>query len=563
VSFLQVTEFEAQAKSDTLSGQTLKQYSIVCYNENNVIQYFAASELQRYLTAIFHVNVPVINKKDIRIGRKYFFLGIGFTPDSLNITGKLTKDSFIKGFKNQNIYLGGTDDQNIKSVKIDFSRRSENANFGTLYAVYDFLENDLGVHWFFPTYLGEYIPSQPNYYLREQVQTVKTPFEQRAFGRTLYHNGDTVMLWMLRNKITYLHNSALFKHNWKNVLPPKVFFDDDSSCFANIYGQRKEFSNNGRSSQLCTTNERTIELFIDQAKKYLKSNPRVKSFSLSPNDNENFCECDNCIKQDIYENISPKYSKMSFRIFSFYKTIYDSLIKYFPNIHMGGLAYKEYSTNLENARIPDDFIIRLAINNIGFGNKECSTIDTVSMIMESWENHNKKEFYCYPYGNSWDYPYLKSHTYQKLIKELDKNKFYQVCFNFYPDWYSQGLDIWLISKMFWNPDVNIDSLKTIYYKSVYPVSNNAIRDFHIKLEKRIANLAVCVPEYHPGKERLNEIFLKLFSNEFLNETRNKLELELKIPNLTLKERNNIANFLKMIDFLTTQQYARSSNKAQQ
>jgi len=544
-----------------LSAETIGEFDIVIYNESSVIQQFAAQELQHYLEKIFKVKPDIKDKSHLDKNGNYFLLGAGFLIDSLQQPDSLPKDAFVKAFHNGNIYLGGKDDLDAISIKKNFYQKAEKANFGTLYAVYDFLENNLGVHWFFPTYLGEFVPHEKVYSFEEQTDRINPAFEQRTFGKTLYYDKDTIMVWMLRNKVSYLSSPTSYKHNWGKMIPPQKFYDSLPTTFAKKNGKREKFTRNNRPAQLCTTNPQTIQLFVRQSLAYLKQHPKVTEFSLSPNDNKNFCECDNCLKQDTCININPVYSRMSCRIFLFYKTIYDSIINYYPDIHIGGFAYKEYAVETGKNILPKDFNIRLAINNIGFGNSECSTLDTLFMIIRSWKDKPNTGFYSFPYGNTWVYPYLKTDAYQKLINELVNHNFHKIKLYFYPDWYNQGLDIWLITKMYWNPEINIDSLKKVYYQSVYPESYPIVHHFHNILQNNINNLNVCIPNYSlPGIKRTREIFLALFPIELLDKTERSLQSFLAEDMLTMKEKENISIFIKMLDFLKTEQQAFSMHQ---
>ncbi len=546
---LTFTHSVCHGQAISLNSETIKDYSIVVYNEQSVIQKKAANELQHYLKLIFGVKLKITNKKRINKDSQFFLLGEGFLTDSLNRTDTLPKDAFIKGIDHGNFYFGGKDDIDAHSVKENFFKKKEKANFGTLYATYDFLENDLGVHWFFPTYLGEHITSDTVFNFEEQILISKPAFVERVFKWThLYYDQDTIMKWFLRNKLNVARSTSF--HSWSKVLSREKYFSECASCFAKVNGLRRNINKMNKPAQLCTTNNDLIQLFIRESVQYLKDNPNKTYFSLSPNDNRFFCECDQCTASDTCFPVVKNYSELSCRIFNFYKVISDSLFAFNPNLEIGGYAYKHFCYPPEQIELSDNFHVRIAVNNYGFGNSKCSTMDTLKSIISSWTGkHKNLGFYSHPYGGFWVYPFLRTKTHQELIQFLANENIDKINLSFYTEWYSQGLDVWLISKMLWEPNINIDSLKGIYYEEVYPKSGSTIKYFHENLETNIERMDFCVPRYRSWEKLIPRIFMEVFNDSLLIRTNELLVNTLNTEIVSSKEQNNIENFLSIIDFL--------------
>lgn len=53
-----------------------------------------------------------------------------------------------------------------------------------------------------------------------------------------------------------------------------------------------------RTDQLCLSNEQVLKLILKTLEQRFKENPEAKYWSVSPNDNNNYCECDLCRKID-------------------------------------------------------------------------------------------------------------------------------------------------------------------------------------------------------------------------------------------------------------------------
>ena len=168
----------------------------------------------------------------------------------------------------------------------------------------------------------------------------------------------------------------------------------------------------------------------------------------------------------------------------------------------------------------------------------------------SWKNQNSNiGFSTYPYGGYWIYPALRTNLYQKLVKTLRRNNFSAVKFVFFPEWYNQGLDIWLISKMLWDSDINIDSLKNQYYSALYPKSKNIIQEFHTYLERRFANINVCVTDFTITSKKNRKLFTSIFQRDTLLIYKNAFTELIDQEKLSSKEKINIENLNKIIDLL--------------
>ncbi len=545
-----------QQVSTLLSKKTIGDYKIIIYSDSSVIQQFAAQELQHYLKAIFKVSPNIISKKKLKKTDSYFLLGEGFLLDSLQLPDTLQKDSFIKAFRKKNIYLGGKDDLDALSVKENFFQRDEKANFGTLYAVYDFLENNLGIHWFFPTHLGEFIPNDSIYSFEPILIQRRSFFNERTFGKSLFYDEDTLFYWMIRNKVSFLKNPTNYQHNWQLILPSSKYFASNPEIYAEQNGKRVMFNKMGKSAQLCTTNPKTIELFLENIKDFLSKHNNCTNLSLSPNDGDEFCECRNCTNLDTIINISSRRSCLSNRIFTFYRILYDSINKYYPELNVGGLAYDKYCAAPRNVDLPKNFNIRLAFNDFGFYRNKCSKLDTLIRIIESWKTKKNVGFYSFPYGSKWVYPFLNTEDYQKIVVKLVENNIRSIKLYFYPDWYTQGLDIWIITKMYWEPNISIDSLKNLFYNDIFPKSNQVIRKFHSELIENINKLDLCDDNYSSYNiVRIRQIFLKLFQANFLKENITQVNNCLNRSNLGDKESHNLSNFKEILNFLLREQNA--------
>ena len=118
---------------------------IVIPAEPNPVEQFAAQELQTYLRKITGVTLPVVKgKTDARTGYKLGrAAGIVFEKDA-------QPDSWRSQLKEGFLEIAGVDGP---------GEETDTRNpAGTLFGVYAYLQNSLGILWLWPGEDGEYIP---------------------------------------------------------------------------------------------------------------------------------------------------------------------------------------------------------------------------------------------------------------------------------------------------------------------------------------------------------------------------------------------------------------------
>ena len=136
---------------------------------------FAAGELQYHLGKVTGT-APAIVKESEKSAMNYHFY-IGDTRAARNSGIKkavLAMDSrILKAVKDGVVFIGG--DRNGVKVGHQWSAACQ----GTLYAVYDYLENDLGIRWIWPGELGEVIPKKEKLEIGSLDRSGKEPLTCR------------------------------------------------------------------------------------------------------------------------------------------------------------------------------------------------------------------------------------------------------------------------------------------------------------------------------------------------------------------------------------------------
>lgn len=256
-------------------------YCIVLPTDHSVSQYFAAQEFKNYIKKSTEVDLEIIIK-DSDLPAKAVILG--HHPEGLT----LMKDVGLDELQDEGFFWKFTDGRLvIAGSKVR----------GTLYGVYSFLEEFLGIQFLDPEFTV--IPETMELYLPRESSVHKPSFEYRMvtylslldpdytskvkcnmnpFGEP--EQGGSIML-----------STAHLTHTFYQLVNPKKYYEDHPEYFAMVDGKR--ISNMG---QLCLSNPDVMRIAADNVLKWFEEDPRIMSMGVIQNDIFNYCECDNCRK---------------------------------------------------------------------------------------------------------------------------------------------------------------------------------------------------------------------------------------------------------------------------
>ena len=157
VCLLQILiSFSCKDRTFNIVKEDIGSVAIVIPDTANSIVLFAAEELKKHLDLVFGGNIPISDLSAGNKFRKQFMVGI--TPDGYS--KKLDPEEAVYLIRKNRIYIFGDDEINIrysadKPGELKNKIQSEVLNLsnnrtGTLFAVYNFLENEFGIKWIKP-----------------------------------------------------------------------------------------------------------------------------------------------------------------------------------------------------------------------------------------------------------------------------------------------------------------------------------------------------------------------------------------------------------------------------
>lgn len=211
-----------------------------------------------------------------------------------------------------------------------------NQGAGQLYAGYELLRR-LGCRFYLPHPDGEVVPQKRTISL-DGINLVHKPnFLHRVFWASYaphnMHHSDWYKSWEPK---VYQGGLALnHGHNYEYVVSPRKYFTTHPEYFSLV----KENGTMVRSDhdQLCLSHPDLPKIFADAACAAFEGDPKLRAYSLSPNDFGRWCECDKCKAMDAPE----KEGGVSTRVLAFNNKVAELVAPKYPDRWL--TYYADYS----------------------------------------------------------------------------------------------------------------------------------------------------------------------------------------------------------------------------
>ena len=368
---------------------------------------FAAEELQKHFKLITGKIVPIIRSDKIHAEKYPFYVGIYFPDESR----KLSKEDTCWKVTPKGTYLFGNDSQQSK---------------GTLFAVYCFLEQELGVRWLEPGDDGIAYKTQKLLKLNIKSFFWRPILEKRSIrngirprkklnGKKKYLKffqqtaneykqfKKDVVTWQKRmymgSRVNYNYGHAFSKW-WKK------YGKEHPEYFAiNKYGKRapepktKAQSDNPTASRnlkseknikICPSNIKVADRIVEN---YLKSKIKSKYVNVCEDDSPpwGFCRCSDCRKLDVPVN-GEKFGDYAMHLTDRYiflvNNVSKQIKKYKKDAWVTTYAYNETERPPLREKIERDVIVGIVPTR--FETKYLKD------LFEGWKNAGAKKIFLRP-----------------------------------------------------------------------------------------------------------------------------------------------------------------------
>lgn len=474
-----LTPFGQPAHAENPSGVDLAQldgWDIVVPNDGIATEVYAAEEFQRFFAEAGGIRLPIVHridrpKRHVLIGPGEVMRGsdVGFAVDDMG-----PEDLRIV-VREGNIAIAGGRPR------------------GTLYGVYTFLEDYLGVRFLTPDHT--HVPPVGDTRLVPSVDRVyRPPFANyRGVGYAARGNG----VFAVRHRANNLYNDPKFGirtpfcspfinigHSFYRQIPLEQYAEDHPEYFAMWDGKR---DNKHVHTHYCLSNPELISIVTKAVVEEIEhpSSAGRANFAVSQNDTIwEYCQCDKCMAIDEAED-----SHMG-TLLRFVNTIADKVAKAHPSIYIGTLSYgfsrkpPQVTTCRPNVQINLSNIEACQLHAIT--DSSCPSNVEFMKDLDGWTgicDHLNAWIYCIDFRDHL-LPYPNLHTIQPNIQTLVRAGVEGV-FAQCSDWpvaEMSDLRHYVISRLVWNPeyddDVLIQEFITLHYGQAAPAIHRFLDLIH-------------------------------------------------------------------------------------
>jgi hypothetical protein len=558
------------ADSEIKSSDKSKTDYKIIFDEKNAImsEKTALNELKDYLQKITGADFTIVFNGNVN-GKT---IVLGYNKQSENFWDaetikKLGEEEFlIKSSENGNIYIIGGRPR------------------GTLYGVYHFLDNILGVRWLAPDY--EFVPHKKSLQISNLDIHEKPAFFQRDANYFIHMDPEADYRWLVRNRfnstkydqrsikrklkskywirrwelknnaepqyskygIKPLYAPPYFVHTLYRLIPYKKYFDKNPSWWEKIDGKRV---NRKQASAMCLSNKELIAETAKNAIKQIDKYPDSKIISISENDGiTQYCQCPQC------QALIKKYGNTdSGLLLHFVNQVAEKIHTKYPSIMVETLAYIKTEKPPKNIKAGKNVLVRLcawglshAIPYNAAGNDKG---------LEFFEKLKKWKKIC-PYMGIWDYvttyslnltPHPNLHT---IIPNL--KAFYDAGVNSYffeadhnQGGYRSGESLaraFLMSRGLWNPNLNTEVLIRDFTDAYYgKEAGKFVRKYWALLEKsnKKANYTKVYQAGNSGKAPYLSLEVMLEADKLLKKAMQEAKQQ--------KHKENIQKLQLQVDYV--------------
>jgi hypothetical protein len=404
----------------------------------------AASELQKYIETISSVRIPVL-KGEINDATKSLIRIESRSDDSHGIE--------IKADGKNLLIRGGTEQ-------------------GTLYAVYEFLDRYLNCKWYAPGV--EEIPSSEIISISGDLSYAYAPeIETRTVHSRLFYEDPG---FAARHKVTsesfpyYVPTARV--HTFHRFVPEEKYYKDHPEYFALRGGKRLP-------TQLCLTNPDVMRIVKDSVASFFEQYPDSKVISVSQNDNQQYCEDENCKRIDEMEG-GPTGTMIHF---------VNEIAAQFPDKVISTLAY-QYTRKPSKTPPAENVMITLCSIECDRSGPIEEKCEEFAADLKGWNKISDRI-------RIWDYttqftnflaPFPNIHTLQPNIKFFRDHSAKWV-FEQHSNNPSELFELrsYVTAKLLWEPDRNTDELITEftdgYYGAAGPFVKMYLDQIHQEIKK--------------------------------------------------------------------------------
>lgn len=430
-------------------------YKIIIPANPTAIEKEAAELFRKYIAQISGCSL-IINDDKVKPGKTE--ISIGFTnriddKELLKLKDVINPDGFRIITQQKKIFILGGNDK------------------GVYYGVVDLLEKHFGCRMYAPDVC--FVP-QKTTILLQLVNYSDSPKNTLRIVHGTFNDNTAYKEWMRLDNIHEVFAEGYYVHTFNRLVPWETYFDTHPEYYAFMNGKRI-------IDQLCMSNPEVVKLVAEKLSYEMSKQPEKKVWSLSQNDNFSYCQCDKCNSIHSIEG-APSGALLRF---------VNQIAALFPDKTISTLAY-QFSREAPKITKPADNV-QIMLCTIELNRSKSIESDPTSQtFVRDITNWGKLTHNIYLWDYTVDFansitPFPNLHILQPNIQFLNRNGAYQ---HFQQTNTLKGnemaeLKAYLLARLLWNPDINIDSVKAVFLEGYYGEAAPYMHQYINKLESEL------------------------------------------------------------------------------
>ena len=379
---------------------------------------------------------------------------------------------------------------------------------GTLYAVYEFLEQQVGCHWLARD--TEIVPGRPTLEFPKPNVRAKPRISMRDIYTTYHTMMPTAEMarrhreFLLRNKHSIdshqLYGSPGGCHTFFQYVNARDWFETHPEYFSLVGGKRLPATGGNGPGQLCLTHPDVRRIVVERLRGFVKQDrekaakaavPPPRIYDISQNDaGAAECQCDAC------QAIAKREGSESGPMIDFINAIADSIKDEYPDILLQTFAYNRTEPPPKTLKPRDNVIVRWC--------DVYSVVDLVRPLNHPLNAKNYREILAWgkiaPHLAIWDYwisyglyrfptPYCMIQCIgpdMKLFADMHaETMFCESEEDHEPGENFTALKVWLGYKMMVNPDQPVEPLIQTFMAGYFGAAAPRMDEYLKYLQARI------------------------------------------------------------------------------
>ncbi|MFS4418166.1 DUF4838 domain-containing protein [Maribacter sp. 2307ULW6-5] len=395
----------------------------------------SANTLQHYVQAISGAQLPIVSAPKAPNG-PYVYLNT-LTGDSVKPeTVHLRTDG-------DDLYILGGSDEALQ------------------HAVFTFLEESLGCKWYAPN--AEVVPQRPNIFLDPMDHQYTPPITTRTVHSRLFYENEA---FAARHKVTteafprYVPQARV--HTFHRFMPEAVFYASHPEYYA-LRGEQR------LPTQLCLTHPEVLRIVTDSVAAMFKRHPLASVISVSQDDNQQYCQCENCNALNTQAG-SPAGSMIAF---------VNQVAKQFPDKTISALAYQHTRKPPKTKPLENVLITLCSI--------ECDRSAPIAQNCADFASDLRGWSELTDNIRIWDYttqftnflaPFPNLHTLRPNMALFHRNGANWV-FAQHSNHPSELFELrsYITAKLLWNPSENLENLITEFTDGYYEAAGPYVKEY--------------------------------------------------------------------------------------